>query len=159
MRENEWLFVPTADNTFPATQFTVSNQSKLLCVPAERASGPLSHACGLQMSDGGFQLRKIMTSVTYSRALARVCVTPSFRNSSPVTLRPRVAPALLAPFALIAWRQSGDFFFFFRYFRIFSAANCRERHSSRPRVCTQVYDRAMVLHRHDSHSPSFSVHK
>lgn len=32
------IFPPTTDNTFPATQFTVSNQSKLLCVPAERVA-------------------------------------------------------------------------------------------------------------------------
>lgn len=60
-----------ADNTFPATQFAVSNQ-KQIAVRTGRASGPLSHACGLQMSVGGSQLRKIMTSVTHSRTLTRV---------------------------------------------------------------------------------------
>lgn len=59
---------------------------------AYRPSGPLSHACGLQMSDGGSQLRKIMTSVTQSRLRLRVCVTPSFRDGRPSPSDPELPP-------------------------------------------------------------------
>lgn len=59
---------------------------------AYRPSGPLLHACGLQMSDGGSQLRKIMTSVTQSRLRVRVCVTPSFRDGRPSPSDPSCCP-------------------------------------------------------------------
>lgn len=73
-------FFGAADNRFPATQFVISNQ-KQIAVRTGRASGPLSHACGLQMSAGGSQLRKIMTSVTYSRTLTRVRNVPLPRRA------------------------------------------------------------------------------
>lgn len=150
-----------ADNRFPATQFVVSNQ-KQIAVRSGRASGPLSHACGLQMSVSGSQLRKIMTSVTHSRTRLRVCVTPSFRDGG----TPSPINRALAPFALTAGQRgkggggaegSGNHAFF-RNFRTFPAVRLIAASDTRDlRVCTRVHDR-IALRCHDSHSPSFSMH-
>lgn len=121
-----------------------SIESKQIAVHSGRASGPFLACVRLtNVSDGGSQLRKIMTSVTHSRTLTRNA--PPIRDAS-------------LPLRFNRVYSVGRSCFFFATFGPFAAARLIAASDTRGlRVCTRVHDR-IALRCHDSHSPSFSAH-
>lgn len=139
---------PFFDNgQYVSRDIVYSIESKQIAVHSDQASNPFSHACSLQMSDGGSQLRKIMTSMTHSRTLTRTRnALLSWRAFPP---RGRALPSLPV---------RGDHVFFRNFWTFCSGAvNCRERHSRSVRLHAGSWPHRVALC-HDSHSPSFNAH-
>lgn len=141
----------TTDNTFPATQFTVSNQSKLLCTATERAARSRMRAAYKCPTVAPNYVRLWHPWHTLAHTLTRTRNAPLPWHALLYS-----TPRGRSPFAVIASTAWGDHAFF-RNFRIFCSVetNCRDIRGLS--VCTRVYDR-IALRCHDSHSPSFNPH-